>query len=204
MSNAAANLAIVVNSGALLAINSSQQFTRLTLAGGNANVSAGGANVLNLGVLEITSPASRLDLADNDMVLRNTSVAAAENFIRSAYNFSAWDGSGVRTSMADAAAGLTTLGVTTAADAFGIGATDTTTWNGQAVTGSTVLVKYTYGGDVNFDGMVDATDYGIIDNYYQFAGTSGYANGDFNFNGIIDAADYGIIDNAYQLQGAPL
>jgi hypothetical protein len=57
---------------------------------------------------------------------------------------------------------------------------------------------------VNFDGVIDASDYGIIDNFFQFPGTTGYANGDFNYDGIIDAADYGYIDNAYQLQGTPL
>jgi hypothetical protein len=202
--NAAANLAVVVGTGAVLAINSSQQLARLALTGGNVNVAAGGAKVLDLGVLEFTSPASRLDLADNDMILRNTSVAAVEGFIRSAYNFSAWDGNGLRTSMPDAAAGLTTLAVSTAADAFGMNATDTGTWNGQPITGATVIVKYTYGGDVNFDGMIDASDYGIIDNYFQFPGSTGYANGDFNFDGVIDAGDYGIIDNSMQMQGTPL
>jgi hypothetical protein len=63
---------------------------------------------------------------------------------------------------------------------------------------------YTYAGDVNFDGLVDASDYGIIDNYFQFPGTDGYANGDFNYDGVIDAGDYGIIDNTFQLQGAPI
>jgi len=72
------------------------------------------------------------------------------------------------------------------------------------VTGATTIAVYTYAGDVNFDGLVDASDYGIIDNYFQFPGTSGYANGDFNYDGIIDAGDYGIIDNTFQLQGAPI
>jgi hypothetical protein len=72
------------------------------------------------------------------------------------------------------------------------------------VTGATTLAVYTYAGDVNFDGLVDASDYGIIDNYFQFPGTTGYANGDFNYDGVIDAGDYGIIDNTFQLQGAPI
>jgi hypothetical protein len=72
------------------------------------------------------------------------------------------------------------------------------------VTGSTTIAMYTYAGDVNFDGLVDASDYGIIDNYFQFPGTTGYANGDFNYDGVIDAGDYGIIDNTFQLQGAPI
>jgi hypothetical protein len=59
-------------------------------------------------------------------------------------------------------------------------------------------------GDMNFDGLVDAQDYGTIDNWVQFPGTDGYANGDLNYDGVIDAADYGIIDNTIQLQGPPL
>jgi MYXO-CTERM domain-containing protein len=57
---------------------------------------------------------------------------------------------------------------------------------------------------LNLDGLVDAQDYGIIDNWVQFPGTSGYASGDINYDGVIDAADYGIIDNTIQLQGAPM
>jgi hypothetical protein len=63
---------------------------------------------------------------------------------------------------------------------------------------------YTYAGDMNFDGLVDAEDYGTIDNWVQFPGTDGYSNGDLNYDGVIDAVDYGIIDNTSQLQGAPI
>ena len=66
-----------------------------------------------------------------------------------------------------------------------------------------VLLMYTYAGDLNLDGLIDGADYGVIDNYVQFPGTSGYSNGDINCDGMIDGADYGLIDNAIQLQGAP-
>jgi hypothetical protein len=87
------------------------------------------------------------------------------------------------------------------ADAIGY---DGRTFGGVAVSAGDILVMYTYAGDVNLDGLVDASDYGIIDNYFQFPGTSGYVNGDFNFDGVIDASDYGLIDNAFQLQGPPI
>jgi hypothetical protein len=60
---------------------------------------------------------------------------------------------------------------------------------------------YTYAGDANLDGTIDAGDYGIIDNFVQVAGADGYGNGDFNYDGFIDAGDYGIIDNNIQSQG---
>jgi hypothetical protein len=102
------------------------------------------------------------------------------------------------------AVGITTIGVATAQQILSIGLSETGTFAGQPVTGASTIAMYTYAGDVNFDGLVDASDYGVIDNYFQFPGTTGYANGDFNYDGIIDAGDYGIIDNTYQLQGAPI
>jgi len=109
------------------------------------------------------------------------------------------------TSMPDAGPtiGTTTIGLSTGEAVLFIAPTQTGTFAGQTVTGASTIAMYTYAGDVNFDGLIDASDYGIIDNYYQFAGTSGYANGDFNYDGVIDAGDYGIIDNTFQLQGAP-
>jgi hypothetical protein len=123
-----------------------------------------------------------------------------------AYDFGSWDQPGLMTSMPDAGPtiGTTTIGVSDGASILFIAPTETGTFAGQSVTGATTLAVYTYAGDVNFDGLVDASDYGIIDNYFQFPGTTGYANGDFNYDGVIDAGDYGIIDNTFQLQGAPI
>ena len=72
---------------------------------------------------------------------------------------------------------------------------------GQTVTGATTIAMYTYAGDLNFDGLVDGADYGVIDNSVQFPGTDGYVNGDFNYDGVIDGADYGVIDNWSQFPG---
>jgi hypothetical protein len=126
--------------------------------------------------------------------------------VQSAYNFGAWDKPGLTTSMPDAgpAIGTTTIGVATAEQVLFIAPTDTGVFAGHTVTGATTLAVYTYAGDMNFDGLVDAADYGIIDNWVQFPGTDGYANGDLNYDGTIDAADYGIIDNTIQLQGPPI
>jgi hypothetical protein len=78
------------------------------------------------------------------------------------------------------------------------------TFGGVSVSSGDVLVMYTYAGDLNLDGLVDAADYGIIDNFVQFPGSFNYAKGDINYDGVIDAVDYGIIDNTIQLQGPPI
>jgi hypothetical protein len=76
--------------------------------------------------------------------------------------------------------GFTTLAINTADETFYAGGT----FGGVAANSGDVLIMYTYAGDANLDGLVDAADYGYIDNYFQFPGSSGFANGDFNYDGI--------------------
>jgi hypothetical protein len=86
------------------------------------------------------------------------------------------------------------------------GATIFTTFDGQSVNDGDVLVKYTFVGDANLDGVVDAADYEQIDNGFNSQGTatalSGWFNGDFNYDGVINGDDYTLIDNAFNSQGS--
>ena len=59
-----------------------------------------------------------------------------------------------------------------------------------------MLVKYTYIGDANLDGIINGDDYFAIDAGYA-AQSTGYAHGDFDYNGRIDADDYFAIDSHY-------
>ena len=61
-------------------------------------------------------------------------------------------------------------------------------------------MKYTYYGDANLDGKVDASDYSLIDNGY-LNHLTGWYNGDFNYDGVINGSDYTLIDNAFNMQG---
>jgi hypothetical protein len=106
--------------------------------------------------------------------------------------------------MPAAATGLTTVGLAEARDALGLSGVMTETWNGQTVDSTTILIKYTYAGDANLDGVIDGGDYGVIDNFVQVPNAFGYFNGDFNFDGVIDGGDYGVIDNNIQAQGTAL
>ena len=156
---------------------------------------------------------AKLDLKRNKLITETPvgtfsggAYDGVHGLVKRAYGQGAWAGNGLTTSENDASptVGTTTIGVASASTILFIAPTATGTWAGQSVTGTTTLAMYTYAGDLNFDGRVDAQDYGIIDNWVQFPGTSGYVNGDINYDGVIDAADYGIIDNTIQLQGAPI
>jgi Tol biopolymer transport system component len=171
------------------------------------NGSASGTT--RLGALDVQD-GGRLDLNDNKLIVVGGNVgkftggaySGLTGLIASAYNFSGWDGPGITTGMPEAGSliGTTTLAISTADGAFYVDKP----FGGISVSSGDVLIMYTYAGDLNLDGRVDAQDYGTIDNFVQFPGTSGYANGDINYDGVIDAADYGIIDNTIQLQGPPI
>src|SRR5205085_3613448 len=83
-----------------------------------------------------------------------------------------------------------------ASDVLSISGTQSGTWRGQSVDGSSVLVIYTYGGDANLDGILNGDDYFQIDSHFNQDGVVfGYYDGDFNYDGSINGDDYFIIDS---------
>jgi len=207
----------VTIAGATVVLPASATVSELTLKSGAAlTVGANGSRVFRTAGLYLDA-GTTLNLGDNDMILDYAAGSAdplgtwigsgydgVSGLIARGYNYGAWDGDGVVTTTSSARAGLTTLAPVDASELLGLTGSQTALWHGQTVDATTVVVKYTYAGDVNLDGLVDGADYGTLDNWVQFTGTSGYANGDVNFDGVIDGADYGTLDNSIQLQGAPL
>jgi hypothetical protein len=87
---------------------------------------------------------------------------------------------------------LTGLAIATAGDV------GMTTFGGLPVQADDVLVMFTYAGDANLSGTMDADDYFAIDsNYNKPPATLAFHKGDFNLDGVIDGDDYAIIDSAY-------
>ena len=80
-----------------------------------------------------------------------------------------------------------------------------TTFDGQSVDTTFILAKYTYTGDSDLDGDVDADDYARID--AAFAGATGiggpYRNGDINYSGSVNADDFFEIDRSFSTQASP-
>ncbi len=63
---------------------------------------------------------------------------------------------------------------------------------------------YTYAGDANLDGKINADDYFQIDSHYNKTADSAksYLDGDFNYDGKINGDDYFLIDMNFHAQGA--
>jgi autotransporter-associated beta strand protein len=88
------------------------------------------------------------------------------------------------------------------AEAADLGLTD---FGGVAVDDTAVVAKFTYVGDANLDGQVDALDYERVDLAIGNSGVFGTAQGDLNYDGNVDALDYEQIDlNIGNGVGSPL
>jgi hypothetical protein len=77
------------------------------------------------------------------------------------------------------------------------------TFANQPVGPSDILIKYTWTGDADLTGKIDANDYFKIDHGFANHDT-GYNNGDFDYSGTIDANDYFLIDKSFAQQSTPL
>ena len=172
---------------------------------GVVEVAQDGTRVIKTPTVTVTGGA-RVDLKNNKLITDTPAGAASggayadgsvQRMVQTAYAEGAWSGGGLTTSMPDAAAGLTTIAVLTG-EQYGA-----STFAGQSVSPTSTIVMYTYGGDTNLDGKLDADDYGTIDFSVLTAGADGYYNGDFNYDGVVNADDYGVIDFNILAQGEP-
>jgi subtilisin family serine protease/subtilisin-like proprotein convertase family protein len=136
-----------------------------------------------------------LDLLANDMVVdysESSSVyAAIRALIASGRNGGFWNGAGIRTSSATS---ITGLGILESSDY--IAANGTNVFAGATVGAEAVLVKYTWNGDTDLNGVVDFDDYARVDSGFLGGGNNWFL-GDSDHNGVVDFDDFALIDLAY-------
>ena len=77
-----------------------------------------------------------------------------------------------------------------------VGAGDWPLGSGHTIDGNSVIGKYTYFGDMDFDGQVTPGDYGILDANLNTTPPLGIAwlSGDADLDGSVTPGDYGILD----------
>ena len=228
--NAGATTSLAVTSGSLTLTQPSYYagFTNVsggaTLTLGIANALPGGTNLsvgtlstviisnlgaeypTTLGTLNVTG---KLDLNNNALIIHNSSLGSITNQLSAGFNGGKWNGSGIiSTTAAGDTNHLTALGVilntVNGSDAlYGQGTEFGNFVGGTSPLPTDVLVKLTYFGDANLDGIVDGSDYSLIDSGF-ITHSTGWFNGDFNYDGVVNGSDYTLIDNAFNRQGASL
>jgi autotransporter-associated beta strand protein len=78
-----------------------------------------------------------------------------------------------------------------------------TTFGGQTVDTSSLLIKFTFPGDANLDGQVDVTDLGALATSWQTSAP--WTGGDFDYSGFVDVTDLGALATNWQAGvGSPL
>jgi hypothetical protein len=81
-------------------------------------------------------------------------------------------------------------------------------FDGLPITSGSLLVKFTWYGDTDFNGKVDGADYARVDTSYNSevisGNISGWFNGDLDYNNKVDGADYALIDAAFNAQNGTL
>ncbi|HUU91784.1 MAG TPA: S8 family serine peptidase [Phycisphaerae bacterium] len=215
------DLELIIQADAEVTIETSLRLESLTLKDASlVTLTGNGAAFIHTDALSMEedgggSPTATLDLTDNNLIVDydgTNPFSDIQDWIREGYNGGGWDGTGITSSDAkNHPQSITALGVIDNADTEpGIGGLEDL--DGEPVDETSVLVKYTYYGDANLDGIVDSNDYDRIDiNWllwvrYQKVPDGGWrwAVGDFNYDGTIDSNDYDLIDNAYTHQGGAL
>jgi hypothetical protein len=188
---------VTVQTGGTFLVANSSYAHSLTLQGTAAATigshTGSSPNVLQLDSISL-DPTSKLDVANNAMIIHGGSLSQITNDLAAGFSSGHWNGSTGIVSSTAATGGKSNVGV-------GVAENVGTSFEGQTVSSTDVLVKYTYYGDTNLDGKVTAADYTAIDNGFNMTLT-GWQNGDFNYDGKINGDDYTLMDNAFNTQGS--
>ena len=197
------NVNVTVAQGATLIINSNEHFASLVV-NGTVRLPAdftGLVRTLRTGSLSI-GPSGQLDVQDNYLIV-DYATTSPRAMIQSAINLARgpagdWSGATGLTTHAPYFLGTRTLGVLEASEFRSIYPINPH-YNGEPIAGNSVLVKFTFYGDTDFNGVVNFDDYSRIDSGFN-NGRTGWLNGDFDGNGIVDFDDYSLIDLAFNTQ----
>jgi hypothetical protein len=137
-----------------------------------------------------------------------------QGYVQTAFDSYNWDGPGITSSAAaNDPTGLTAVGVADENDLdivypndYTVAGGGTGTWLGQPINDTNnVLVRYTYYGDGNLDGVVNDEDVSALSlGYSGLAGYIGWSDGDYTYDGRINENDISLLAVSYVWQGAPL
>ncbi|MEI8195241.1 MAG: dockerin type I domain-containing protein, partial [Phycisphaerae bacterium] len=183
-------LNLTANAGTSITLNATNHLGTVTLASGATVQLAAGLNkVLVVGTMTLASGAV-LDVADNSLICTTADLTTVRNWLKNGQ---------IHSSLSLGNLPVTTLGY------LGGGVYNSLNpampVDGYTVQSTDIVVRYTYSGDTNLDGKIDAVDFAQIDVAFLRGMTNaGWINGDVNYDGLVTAADFALINNAYPQQ----
>jgi hypothetical protein len=144
---------------------------------GTIKLSPHGNKVLRASTLYVDLD-GHIELANNSMLLTNDTPATAYGFIQQGYADGAWDSPYGITSSFAAATALLGLPHRTAL--------------GCGPTAQGTLIRYTYTGDANVDGIVNLADFNALASNFGQTGKL-WHQGDFNYDGTVNLSDFNLL-----------
>jgi hypothetical protein len=216
---------LTINGGTLALSSATLNLTGTgTTSTSIVNLSAGGTftvdthSSLNIGSESMfieygsgTSPVGDLSFA---RTARNYPANSLQRYAQTGFAGFGWNGPGISSSYAaNDPNGLTAVGIADENDLGNVYPGDNTvadggtgTWQGVPVSDTNnVLVRMTYYGDGNDDGVVNRLDVSALSQGYNgIAGYVGWSDGDYVYGGDITKVDVSLLAQSYLFQGAPL
>jgi len=192
---------ISVNANGTINFTGGSFMTGSLILNGGGKMLMGSANhlLLNTNSLSVdTAGGSKLDLADNAAIVDYSGaspLATIAGYIKTGYAGGSWTGNGITSSAAAAASSSAQQTAVGYAEASDLGVS--TFW-GQSVDPTSVLVRYTYSGDANLDGSVDTIDFNLVASHFSQSGAM-WDTGDFDFNGTTDTIDFNLLVSNFSL-----
>lgn len=142
---------------------------------------AAGSGESQVGSLSINNS---LDITNNALVISfgttGDPISTIASYLKNGYDGGKWDGSGIQSSSVATAPGTT------------IGYADGNTDSNTAAAPGTILVRYTWLGDVNLDGVVNAADAAIMTQNMNMTNAD-WADGDMNYDGVVNGDDLSLL-----------
>jgi fibronectin-binding autotransporter adhesin len=179
----------------------------LQLNGGTLAVSAGRDATGKVSIVtSIGYNGGNLDLGENDLIVNYSATSQATAnlnavfaHVNQGYNGGNWQGGGITSNAAaaqSATAHPTALGYAEASTIGGL-----TSFDGVTTDSTMIVVRYTYAGDANLDGRVNALDFNILASNY---GTGlVWAKGDFDYNNSVDTNDFNLLARNFNVTPLP-
>lgn len=210
-------LKISANGSAWVHFNSTQHLAELHLnESANAVITAGGSRALVTNLLDIETGegvSATLDLTNNCLIIHYgeeySPLVAVNTWVGMGFAAYAWTGTGITSSSAANDVNyVTAVGVadnaTLMLPEYGMGLT---ALHGEVITETSVVVRYTYWGDANLDGVVDTNDLAIFEwalffpeEVLEVAGSFGWQTADFTYDDVLNTDDLAAWEYGYFFQ----
>jgi hypothetical protein len=150
------------------------------------------------------APTAKLDLTNNAMVVDYASAAPSplqdiRSYIIAGYAGGAWSGNGITTSNGNAQ----NFGLGYADNNGTASGTNFTTFLGDPVDNSAVLVRFTRYGDANIDGTVNLADFNRLAANFGLAAGAVWGQGDFTYDGVVNLSDFNRLAANFGLSAGP-